>query len=133
MRKILLTLALSTLLLAPAATANAQVTFGIRIGQQPAPRGYVVPARPGPDYTWVEGYWYPQGRRYAWHNGYWTRPPYQGAYWVDPYNANGRYYPGQWEGSRGVVSHDHRWDRGDQRDENRNPRSNGRGRGRGGN
>ena len=85
MRKILLTLALSTLLLAPAATANAQVTFGIRIGQQPAPRGYVVPARPGPEYSWVEGYWYPQGGRYAWHNGYWTRPPYEGAYWVAPY------------------------------------------------
>ena len=133
MRKILLTVALSTLLLAPAATANAQVSFGVRIGQPPAPRGYVVPARPGPDYTWVEGYWYPQSGRYAWHNGYWTRPPYQGAYWVDPYHVGGRYVPGQWEGDRGVVSHDHRWDRGDQRDENRNSRSRGRGRGHGGN
>jgi hypothetical protein len=122
MRKLLHTLALSTLLLIPAATANAQINFGIRIGEPPPPRAYRVPPRPGPDYVWVEGYNYPQGGRYVWHDGYWTRPPYDGAYWVAPYHVGGQYYQGRWEGSRGYVVHDHRWDRSDRRDERRNPR-----------
>jgi hypothetical protein len=72
--------------------------------------------------VWVEGYQYPQGSHYVWHNGYWTRPPYEGAYWVAPYHIGGQYYTGRWEGSRGNVTHDHRWDRGRQRDERRQPR-----------
>ena len=86
MRKLLQTLAISALLLAPASAAHAQISFGIRIGEPPAPRAYRVPPQPGPDYVWVEGYWYPQGSRYTWHDGYWTRPPYEGAYWVAPYH-----------------------------------------------
>lgn len=126
MRKILQTLAISALLLAPATAANAQVSFGIRIGAPPAPRAYRVPRQPGPEYMWIEGYWYPQGSRYAWHDGYWTRPPYEGAYWVDPYYVGGRYYAGQWEGNRRNFNHNHRWDRGNQRDERRdNRRDNG--------
>jgi hypothetical protein len=70
----------------------------------------------------VEGYWYPQGGHYRWHDGYWTRPPYEGAYWVAPYHVGGEYFEGRWEGSRGYVAHDHRWDRGRQRDERRDPR-----------
>ena len=87
MTKFLNALAISTLLLVPASAANAQVSFGIHIGEPPAPRAYIVPARPGVDYVWVEGYQYPEGGRYKWHNGYWTRPPYQGAYWVEPYTS----------------------------------------------
>jgi hypothetical protein len=121
MRKLLQILAIAVLFLAPASTAHAQISFGIRIGEPPAARAYRVPNRPGPDYTWVEGYWYPQGSRYTWHNGYWTRPPYEGAYWVEPYYVRGQYFAGQWEGSRGVILHDHRWDRGRQRDERRDP------------
>jgi hypothetical protein len=81
-----------------------------------------VPPQPDPDYLWVEGYQYPQGSHYVWHNGYWTRPPYAGAYWVEPYHVDGQYFAGRWEGSRGNVAHDHRWDRGRQRDERRDPR-----------
>ena len=124
MRKLLQTLAISTLLLVPAATAHAQISFGIRIGEPPPPRAYRVPPRPGPDYVWVEGYQYPQGGRYVWHNGYWTRPPYADAYWVAPYHVGGQYYAGRWEGSRGNVAHDHRSDRSKQRDERRDPRRN---------
>jgi hypothetical protein len=124
MRKILQTLALSSLLLASTSSAHAQVTFGIRIGEPPAPRAYRVPPQPGPDYVWVEGYQYPVGSRYVWHDGYWTRPPYEGAYWVAPHYAGGRYFPGQWEGRRGAIAHDHRWDRNDQRDERRGPSRN---------
>ena len=102
--------------------AHAQVSFGFSIGEPPAPRRYVVPARPGADYVWVEGYWYPQGSHYRWHDGYWTRPPFGGAYWVEPYHSGGRYFAGYWEGGRGRMPHDHRWDRGRQRDENRHDR-----------
>jgi hypothetical protein len=121
MKRLLQTLAISALFIATASTASAQVNVGIRIGAPPAPRAYRVPPRPGADYLWVEGYQYPKGSRYAWHDGYWTRPPYEGAYWVEPYHEGGRYYTGRWEGSRGIVAHDHRWDRGTQRDERRDP------------
>jgi hypothetical protein len=127
MRKLLQTLALSALFLAPAAAANAQISFGIRIGQPPPERAYRVPARPGPDYVWIEGYQYPQGSHYRWHDGYWTRPPYEGAYWVAPYYVGGRYFVGEWRGDRRNMQHDHRWDRGNQRDERRDPDDNGRG------
>jgi hypothetical protein len=118
MRTLLKTLALTTLLVASAATANAQISFGIHIGEPPAPRAYRVPPRPNAASIWVEGYQYPQGGKYRWHDGYWTNPPYQGAYWVEPYHSGGQYYAGRWEGSRGVVAHDHRWDRSKGRDEN---------------
>jgi WXXGXW repeat (2 copies) len=117
MRRILQALAISALLLAPGSVAHAQLSLAIRIGEPPPPRAYRVMPQPGPDYLWVEGYWYPQGKRYVWHDGYWTRPPYMGAYWVAPYHIAGQYYAGHWEGSRGVIVHDHRWDRSRDRDE----------------
>ncbi len=110
------TLVLATVLLAPVATAHAQVSFGIHIGEPPAPRAYRVAPRPSNEYIWVEGYWYPQGSRYQWHQGYWTRPPYEGAYWVEPYHGGGQYYAGRWEGDRDPINHDHRSDRGRDRD-----------------
>jgi len=127
MRRFVQTLAISALLLAPASTAHAQISFGIRIGEPPPPHAYRVPVRPGPEYLWVEGYQYPEAGHYRWHDGYWTRPPYEGAYWVEPYHVNGQYYAGRWEGARGNLAHDHRWDRGKQRDERREPSRNDRG------
>jgi len=121
-KKLLPTLALSALLFAPASVAQAQISFGIRIGEPPAPRAYRVPRQPSLDNVWVEGYWYPQGSHYRWHDGYWTRAPYEGAYWVEPYYVRGEYFAGRWEGSRGNVAHDHRWDRDQRRDERREPR-----------
>lgn len=128
MRNIIKALAISALLLGPAVPAHAQVSFGVTIGRPPAPRNYRVPPRPGPDYEWVEGYWYPQGNRWTWHDGYWTRPPYEGAYWVAPYYDGGKFYAGRWEGSRGYVDHDHRWDRTRGRDERHEPKNDDRGR-----
>jgi len=122
MRTLIRTLAISTLLLAPS-IAHAQVSIGVQIGQPPPPPPrYIVSRQPGPDYVWVDGYWFPEGRRYRWHDGYWTRVPYEGAYWVSPYYASGRYFPGRWEGRRGYVQHDHRWDRDRRRDERRGER-----------
>jgi hypothetical protein len=118
MRRILQALSISALALAFASAAHAQISFDVRTGTPPpAPRAYRVPPQPGPDYVWVDGYWYPVNGQYRWHNGYWTRPPYSDAYWVAPYHDGDKYYTGHWEGSRGDVHHDHSWDQSGQRDE----------------
>ncbi len=111
-----------------ASSAHAQISFDVHIGQPPPPpRAYRVPPQPGPQYVWVEGYWYPRGSRYVWHDGYWTLPPYEGAYWVAPYFERGQWFAGRWEGRRGDVFHDHRWDRTPRRDEWREPNRRDRG------
>jgi len=118
MRRILQAASISALLLALAPSAHAQVSFDDRMGTPPpAPRAYRVPPQPGPDYAWVDGYWYPENGRYRWHNGYWTHPPYPDAYWVAPYYQGNQYYSGHWEGGRGDVHHYHGWDRTRERDE----------------
>jgi hypothetical protein len=94
-----------------------QVSVGINIGPPPPPRVLRVrPASPGPDFAWVDGYWYPVGGHYRWHAGYWSRPPYAGAIWVGPRHDGQRFFEGHWEGEHGVVAHDHRWDRDHDRD-----------------
>ena len=99
-------------LLAVGLAFPAQVNLGIRIGPPPPPRVVAVrPVAPGPDYVWVDGYWYPVEGRYRWHEGYWTRPAYGGSRWVGPRHDGDRYYNGYWEGDRGRFEHDHRWDR----------------------
>jgi hypothetical protein len=108
----------ATLLLGVPA-AFGQVSVGIQIGAPPPPRVIVVPARPGPDYVWIEGYWYPVEGHYRWHRGYWTLPPYAGAHWVGPRHEGGRYYVGYWDGDRGRFEHDHDWDRHRERDRDR--------------
>ena len=91
MKRTFLAASVSALLLGFAPAAHAQVSFDIHLGTPPpAPRAYRVPPQPGPDYAWVEGYWYPVNGQYQWHNGYWTRPPYADAYWVAPYYEGGR-------------------------------------------
>ena len=108
----------SALVLAP--PAHAQVSFSFSFGTPPPPpRFYHVPARPGPDYSWVEGYWYPLNGKWYWHDGYWTRPPFADSYWVEPYWEHGRYFEGYWYTPRGHYDHDHRWDREPQRDGHR--------------
>lgn len=114
MRNLLATSLLAgSLLFGGASIARAQVSFGIRIGPPPTVRVEHRPARPGPGYVWVKGYWYPDpdgDGHYLWHSGYWTRPPYQGAYWVPPRRDRGMFYEGYWNGPRGRVDHDHAWD-----------------------
>jgi hypothetical protein len=118
MKRTLLAASISALLLAVAAPAQAQMSFDVEMGPPPgAPRAYRVPPQPGPDYVWVDGYWYPANGQYRWHDGYWTRPPYPDAYWVAPYYQRGQYYTGYWEGGRGAVHHYHGWDQSRQRDE----------------
>lgn len=109
------TLGLAVLLLA--GTAFGQISIGIQIGAPPPPKVLKVrPKAPGPDYFWVEGYWYPVGKKYVWHQGYWTRPPYEGARWVPPHHDGKMYYAGYWDGSKGRIEHDHKFDKDKDRD-----------------
>src|SRR5712691_309430 len=113
MKKTLVTL----MLLAGGALFGADFSVGIRIGPPPPDRVVRVrPVNPGPDFAWVEGYWYPVGNHYKWHEGYWTRPVYPGAQWVAPRHDGERFFEGHWEGDRGQRQHDHRWDRSHDRD-----------------
>ena len=111
-------------LLLVSSPASAQVSFSFQFGTPPPPpRVYRVMPRPGAEFVWVEGYWYPNGRRWAWHDGYWTRALYDGAYRAEPYWEGRRYFEGYWGTSRGDFRHDHRWDRArDRRDWNRERR-----------
>jgi hypothetical protein len=47
----------------------------------PAYAEQYMPPCPGPAYTWVDGYWAPQGGRRVWTRGYW-RAPYRSGYRV---------------------------------------------------
>lgn len=108
---------LMILMLLGAGATFAQVSIGIRIGAPPPPRVVrVQPRSPGEGYTWIAGYWYPVGSRYTWHEGYWTRPPYEGAHWMAARHDGTRFYEGYWEGERGRVNHDHKWDKGHEKD-----------------
>lgn len=103
---------LSSMLLLTLQVSSAQVSVGIRVGPPPRPHVVaVLPPQPGPEFVWVDGYWYPVGRHYRWHRGYWTRPPYHGARWVGPRHDGERFYNGYWEGDRGRFEHRHDWDR----------------------
>lgn len=116
MKTFIRTTLLASLFLTGVSALAAQVSIGIQIGAPPPPRVVVVPVSPGPDFVWVEGYWYPVGHHYKWHQGYWTRPPYAGARWVGPHHDGERYFPGYWDGDRGRREHDHHWDRDRDRD-----------------
>ena len=99
---------------------GAEISVGITIGPPPPPYVvHVLPARPGPEFVWVDGYWYPVGKHYKWHKGYYTRPPYAGARWVSPHHDGERYFTGYWDGDRGRHEHDHHWYRDYDRDYNK--------------
>lgn len=115
--KSLRTILLVAMLLASGSAFAAQVSVGIRIGPPPRPRVVrVQPRRPAADFVWIDGYWYPVGKKYKWHEGYWTRPPYEGAHWAMPHHDGQQYFAGYWEGDRGRLDHDHRSDRSRDRD-----------------
>src|SRR5438067_682315 len=100
-------MALSVILFAGVPAFAAQLSIGIRIGPPPRPRVVrVLPRRPGPEFIWIEGYWYPEGRVYRWHDGYWTRSPYARAHWVAPRHDGEQYFVGYWDGNQGRYEHD---------------------------
>src|SRR5712691_9228569 len=67
--------------------------YGPRYYAPPPPVVAYGPPRPGPGYTWVDGYWYPVGPRRVWRAGYWAPPVYARPYWAGP----GYYYGRQFE------------------------------------
>jgi hypothetical protein len=110
-------LLLVVLILLTGQSLFAQVSIGIRIGPPPPPVVVrVLPARPAPEFVWVDGYWYPVGNHWKWHKGYWTQAPYVGARWLAPHYEGGLFFAGYWEGDRGRFEHDHRWDHDRARD-----------------
>jgi hypothetical protein len=119
MKNLLRAALLSSMLLLGTHRAAAQVSVGIEIGAPPPPRVVVRPVAPGPEFVWIEGYWYPVGPHYRWHPGYWTRPPYSGARWILPYHDGHRYYAGYWDGPHGRFEHNHHWDHDHDRDHDR--------------
>jgi len=117
MKAFIRTALVAAILSAAVPAMHAQVSIGIQIGAPPPPRVVrVLPARPGPEFVFVEGYWYPVGHHYKWHDGYWTRPPYEGARWIAPRHDGERFYEGYWETDHGRFEHDHRWDHDHDRD-----------------
>ena len=100
------------LMLLAAGAVFAQVSIGVRIGAPPPPRVMSQPRSPGEGYSWITGYWYPVNNHYKWHDGYWTRPVYTGSHWVAPHHDGERYYDGYWDGNKGHVNHNHKWDKG---------------------
>ena len=131
MKRVMTTTLVAACLLVTGTVVQAQtsVSIGVQIGPPPPPRVvYVAPApAPEPEYVWIEGYWYPVNRHYVWHDGYWTRPPYAGARWVAARYDRQMFFEGYWNGPRGIVVHDHHWDK----DHDRDFEGNGRGRARG--
>ena len=78
--------------------AQTRLSIGVGVGgygpgyyPPPAYAEQYVPPCPGPDYTWVDGYWTPQGGRNVWIGGFW-RAPYVTGYRVAPRYIAPRYY-----------------------------------------
>ena len=101
--------------------AQTRFSFGINIGGRapgyyaPAPAYAAVrPPCPGPDYSWVDGYWDRNYGRNEWVAGYWNRLPYARAYQVEPRYERPRYderYDRRFDRDRG-WGRDRDWDRG---------------------
>jgi hypothetical protein len=70
------------LALGPLAGCYADAGFEVEtVPPPPAAQVEVVPASPGPEYVWVEGYHRWDGRAYVWVGGHYDRPPRRGARW----------------------------------------------------
>lgn len=71
--------------------AQTRVSIGIGFGghgagfyQPPPSYASNIPPCPGPDYTWVDGYWSQSYGRNTWVAGYWNREPFNSGYRVAP-------------------------------------------------
>jgi len=60
--------------------AQSRLSIGVGVGgfgpgaYRPPTYAQYQPPCPGPGYSWVDGYWTPQGGRNVWSAGYWRRP-----------------------------------------------------------
>ena len=70
---------IGSVLFAAALTIPASAQISVYIGHPPPRARYERRGPlPGPGYTWINGYWSPQGGQYEWVPGRWDRPPYRG-------------------------------------------------------
>src|SRR5204863_7632767 len=68
MTPVLRALTVSAMLFIPSA-AGAQVSVDVHIGPPPAWRPTHIAPQPGPEFVWVDGYWYPIQNRWHRHPG----------------------------------------------------------------
>jgi hypothetical protein len=102
--------------------AQTRLSIGVGVGgfgpgyyPPPAYSQYVPPC-PGPDYSWVDGYWVPQGGRNVWIAGFWRAPVVRG------YRAPRYVAPRYYNSFRG---NDRNYDRGRDHDNRYQSRGNG--------
>ena len=82
----------------------------ITTGRPPSPRYEHRPARPGPDYVWVGGFWGDEAGHWNWVPGRWERPAEPGAYWIAPRYVHSQgayvYEPGHWSNQTLIAGED---------------------------
>lgn len=74
----------------------------VYVDRAPPPRRVeVIPARPGPEFVWIGGYWAWASREYVWTPGHWERPPRRRVHWVQGrWHKHGHEWywePGHWK------------------------------------
>ena len=66
----------------------------------PVRRHEVVVVSPGPNHTYIKGYWHHSGEAWAWNDGRWAETPRKHAHWVNAsykhVKGGTRYTPGHW-------------------------------------
>jgi hypothetical protein len=95
---LLAALALSSQAVLFQAPANAQEV----VIAPPPLRVEVVPAPPGPEYVWVHGHWWWNGRAWLWARGHYRLRPHPEAVWVEGIwaplpSGHYRWMPGHWQ------------------------------------
>jgi hypothetical protein len=81
----IVSLLLTLIMLAGAATSPAQVAISVTFGP-PALPVYSQPFCPGPGYIWTPGYWaWDPSYGYYWVPGTWVMAPFAGALWTPGY------------------------------------------------
>jgi hypothetical protein len=98
-------------------TASAQIPLpplppGLEVhittGRPPAVRHEMRPARPGPDYVWIGGYWADERGHWEWVPGRWERQAAPDSYWIPArYIRTGHgyiYEPGHWSTQQVIVN-----------------------------
>jgi len=97
------------------AAPRVSIGIGVGVGSYPPPPAYAQYQSPcpGPGYSWVDGYWAPQGGRNVWVSGFWRAPAVKVApHYVEPRHEVYRDNHGQ--------DHDRdAWNRGGDRHDNR--------------
>jgi hypothetical protein len=94
-----LLIVLAALVTGCATPSNTRSTFDVAEAP-PEPLIEIVPAAPGDDFVWVNGYYAWNGTRYVWVRGHWAIRPRVGWVWVRSgwVYVDGRYHfvAGHW-------------------------------------